>query len=59
MIWHDNHGIGVTSSGFYTIRRCTYDYESWYKNGSNDFKLLGRTATLSEAKALCEGNRKG
>lgn len=59
MIWHDNNGIGVTQSGFYTIRRCTYDYELWYKNGhNNDFKLLGRAKTLVDGKLDCERHAK-
>jgi hypothetical protein len=48
--------MGVTESGYYTIRRCTYDYELWYKNAEK-FKLLGRSTSLSGAKNDAEQHR--
>ena len=58
MIWHENHGIGIHECGFYTIRRCTYDYEVWYKNGK-EFCLVGRATHLKEAKIDAEQHHKG
>lgn len=49
MIWHEHLHLGIFESGFYTVRRVTQGYETWFKRGQT-FLRIGRAETLKGAK---------
>jgi len=54
--WSEHLAIGVHESGWYTIRRETYDYSIWFKQ-AQVFKRIGRSTSLSGAKNDAEQHR--
>jgi hypothetical protein len=58
VIWHPHLALGIYESGWYSVRRVTQGYETWYKRGTN-FVCLARDLHLQAAKRIAEQHAKG
>lgn len=58
MIWLADPTSGTYTCGYLRIHRTVHDFELWCTH-PKDFHLIGRAATLKEAKSLCQDYAKG